>query len=293
MRLCWRRDLAAGLLSTARMQLRHLRLAFAPLALLATAAPALADDAAPPAAAPARFTTLAPDGLRSELSGELVLGMPDEGDENLFNAFLEGQYMTPDGFGGYGRVSYSSIDEASGLSNLEVGALYRIDSGETSLALRGGLVVPTGPQVDDGFDAFAAILGTVARRPSDLVLGATEATVLRLSAAPTYRSGNLVLRGDAGLDLVIDSPADDPDPLYHVDLAAGFVQDRFAGTVEFTTIGSTDTDDEGRYHIIALGGQYDLGSVQVKATLARPFFSGDGDDDFDITTVALGVSAPL
>lgn len=275
------------------MHLRTIRLAFAPLALLATAAPALADDAAP-AAAPARFTTLAPDGLRSEVNGELVIAVPDEDEESLYNGFVEGQYMTPGGFGGYGRIGYTSVDEASGLNNLELGGLYRIDSGLTSIAFRGGLVLPTGPDPEDGFDALVPLVGAAVRRPSDLALGAVDVTVLRASVAPTYRSGNFVARADAGLDIVLDSDSDDDNPLYHIDLAAGFVQDRFAGTVEFSTLGSTDSDADGRYHIIALGAQYDVGAVQVKATLARPFLSGtDGDDDFEVSSVALGVSAPL
>lgn len=272
------------------MHLRNLRLAFAPLALLATAAPALADDAAP-TAAPARFTTLAPDGLRSEVNGEAVIAFSDEDDENLYNGFVEGQYMAPGGFGGYGRIGYTSVDDTSGLNNLELGGLYRIDSGPTSVAFRGGLVLPTGPSSDDADDALVPAVGAIVRRPSDLMLGAIESTVLRLSAAPTYRSGNLVARADVGLDMFVDSDSDG-GPFYHLDLAAGFVQDRFAGTVEFTTLGSTDSDEDGRYHMIALGGQYDLGSLQVKATVGRPFYSGE-DVEFDITTIALGVSAPL
>ena len=275
------------------MHLRHLRLAFAPLALLATAAPALADDAVP-ATAPLRFPGLAPDGLRSEINGEIDIAIPDESGDNVFDAFLEGQYLTPAGFGGYGRLQYTDAGDINGISNLELGGLYRIDNGETTITLRGGLVLPTGPDGDDGFDALAPLVGAIVRRPSDLLIGAPETTTLRLSAAPTFRSGNLVLRGDVGLDAVIDSDGDDNGgPYYHADLAAGFVQDRFGAAVTFSTLGSTDSDEEGRYHMISLGGQYDLGAAQVHASIGRPFLGGDGDVEFDVTTVALGVSAPL
>jgi hypothetical protein len=101
------------------------------------------------------------------------------------------------------------------------------DFTDATLALRAGVVLPTGPDQDSGFDeAFLPLIHLASRRPSDLAASAVDSTVVRLAASPAVQRGVLFARADVGLDVFIDSPGDDnPDPLYHIDLAAyGFKQ---------------------------------------------------------------------
>ena len=255
---------------------------------LAAAAPAVADDDAPPAA-PVRFGGLAPDG-RAELATEVMIGIPEDGDAPV-GLLMEAQYAPASGVGGYARAYVGGGDNLPQFTNVELGGLYRLDRGAVALAVRGGVVVPTG---DDDADALRS--AAEVRRPSDLALGGIPAVALRVSAAPSYRRGVFVVRADVGLDLVDDSDRgaeqvrdadDDPEVLYHVDLAAGFTRGHGAVMLQTSAVGHAAHD--GRYRAIALGGEYDLGKVRVSATLARPVFT-DGDA---IGAVAFGISAPL
>lgn len=257
--------------------------------IVATAAPALANDDAATATAPVRFGGLGPDG-RGELAAEAVIGIPEDGEAPV-GLLVEGQYASAAGVGGYVRLYYGGGDDLPRFTNIELGALYRVHRGAVALAVRGGVVVPTG---DD--DAEAPQSAAAVRRPSDLALGGIPAVALRVAAAPSYRRGGFVVRADVGLDLVDDSDRgavhvrdvdDEPELLYHVDLAAGFTRGHGAVTLQTSAVGHAAHD--GRYRAIALGGEYDLGTVRLTATVARPVFS-DGDA---IGAVALGVSAPL
>jgi len=117
---------------------------------------------------------------------------------------------------------------------------------------------------------------TLLTRPSDLVLGIPETTALRVSAAPTYRTGPIALRADIGIDVVVDSPSDEkPDPLVHADLGAAFVSGQVAGTIELATIVSTGSDDDGSLHALTLGAQYDLGAVTPSVAFSLPFDTAD------------------
>lgn len=257
--------------------------------LVATAAPALANDDAATAIAPVRFGGLGPDG-RAELAAEAMLGIPEDGDASV-GMLVECQYAPASGLGGYVRVYYGGADDRPSFSNFELGALYRVDRGAVALAVRGGVVMPTG---DDHAETPQS--AAVVRRPADLVLGGIPAVALRVSAAPSYRRGNVVLRGDVGLDLVDDSDRgvdlvrdadDDPEVLYHVDLAAGFTRGRGAVMLQTSAVGHAVHDRLSQ--AIALGGEYDLGKVRVTATVARPVFSGVAA----IGAIAFGISAPL
>ncbi|MBK9030034.1 MAG: hypothetical protein IPL61_01625 [Myxococcales bacterium] len=270
------------------------RRAFIASTLLALTGVATADDAAVPEAAPVRFTTLAPDGARSEINAEFSVTIPDDdaADQNLYGGHLDAQLVGAQGVGGYARMGFASLDDVQALTNLELGGLYRIKQRSSAVTFRGGLIVPTGPDASDGFDALVPIISELARRPSDLALAAVDSTLLRLSVSPSYHDGGFYARADVGLDVFVDAEdRDNPDPLYHVDLAAGFQQGHGAATVELTTIGTTDSDDDDKYHALALGGQYDLGGVTADVALVLPFTSGG--DDIDAKTLVFGLSAAL
>lgn len=266
-----------------------------PLLVLGTAGRADADADAPRAAS-LRFPGLAPDGLRTELAAEAMVATADR---TVVGALVEGQYVAAQGVGGYVRMGHAVTESYRGLSNLELGALYRLDRGRLALAVRGGVVVPAG---SDDNALFAPLIAAALRRPSDLTLGGVEALAARASLAPTYRHGALVVRGDLGLDLVEDTDVglalvidDDQDPelLYHLDVAAAVRRARFAASVQVSTVGSAERDTSDRFHVVALGAHYDLDAAQLSATLCWPYASGNHVPLDALPVVAVGVSAPL
>lgn len=139
------------------------------------------------------------------------------------------------------------------------------------------------------FNSLALLMA----RPSDVITGSPDITALRLSVAPTYRTGQLVIRGDIGFDVAIDTPENvNVDPLYHVDLAIGYVAGKVAATAELAMFGSTDSDDDGTYDAVSLGAQYDLGGVKPHATIAVPFDTADGEN-LDGFTILVGATGAL
>lgn len=252
---------------------------------------AAADDVTP-AASPVRFTSLAPDGMRSEIGARVGLGMIDNADETLISVQLEAQYMTPGNLGGYLRISGGMIEDSEGVGDLELGGLYRIDSGpDTSIALRGGLSLPTGTSLQN-FDAIGNYVGVLMTRPSDLVTVLPDVLALRLSVAPTYRTGAVVLRADVGFDVPLSQDNGDMSPLVHADVGLGVHSGKGAATAELATLGSTDSDAEGTVHAVTLGGQYDAGAVTPSVSLAIPFSSED-NNFIDGYTLLFGVSGGL
>ena len=209
----------------------------------------------------------------------------------MFSIQLDGQYVAPSGMGGYARISGAKVDEFNGLGDLEVGGLYRIDRGATAVTIRGGLSLPTAS--DDFESFFTNYFAVLMSRPSDLISAVPDVTALRMSVAPTYRTGNVVLRGDFGFDVAVDSPGDSNlDPLYHADIGIGVQSGLVAGTAELATIGSTGSENEGTFHALSLGAQYDLGSVTPHATLAIPFDS-EGSDSIEGYSLLVGLSGGL
>lgn len=248
---------------------------------LATAGTALADDAPAAPTGPLRFTSLAADGAASEVAAELGLGVYDDVDENLLSARLSAQFVGANHVGGYAHITALSLDDTQTLTNAELGGLYRAEGAQGALTVRAGIVLPTGPDEDSGFDeAFLPLVHLATRRPSDLADAGIDSTILRLGVSPSTQSGALFARADVGIDVFLDSPnSDTPDPLYHIDLAAGIKQGAAAGTIELSSVGSTGTDDsdDGTFDAITLGGQYDAGQATLGAGITFPFDTFDGD----------------
>lgn len=254
------------------------------------AVPAFAQEATvlvPVGEAPVRFTGLAADGLESELDVQIGLHQIDDLDGTLTTFRVGGQFVTPQGFGGYLGFNSTYVteddegeddDDEFGAGNIEVGGLYRLSTADPRLALtfRAGLTLPTADEEDEG--ALLNYLGMLRARASDAISALPEVTALRVGFAPTFRTGNVFLRGDVGFDIPIDQPenefTDELDPTYHVDLAAGIRGGAFAGTAALTTFGATGSNTDGHIHAFSLGGQYDAGAVTPHATFLIPFTSG-------------------
>lgn len=267
------------------------------LLTMATAGTALADDAPAAPTSPPRFPSLAPDGAAAEVAAEVGLGSYDDVDDTLFSASLTAQFMGAQHVGGYARIDALTLDEAQAVTNLELGGIYRATGPQGALAVRVGVVLPTGPGEDDGLaDAFLPISHFATRRPSELARAIPDSTVLRLGIAPSTQSGALFARADVGIDVFLDSPSDDnPDPFYHIDLAAGLKQGAGAATIELSSVGSlgTDDSDEGTFDAITLGGQYDMGQATIGAGVTFPFDTFDNDAGLSGKILSATVAAKL
>lgn len=262
-------------------------------AALATPAFADAPQAPPPstAAQPPEpltrlaFPTLGPDARASGF--ELQLGLQGStGADSFLKRFDVAGQVVRGRVAGYGRVGFAAVEGLSGLTNVELGGMYRTRTTTTDTTLRAGLVVPTMPDDEDGLAPFSS---TLIARPSDLALVAGDATSVRLAAAPAYRSGALVLRADVGLDVFVDTDRD-IDPLYHVDVAVGYEQGRGGVVAELQTLGSTG-DGDTTFHVAAVTAQLRDGKVSPHVTVSMPFSSED--DDETIYNVLAGLRVGL
>lgn len=291
-------------------------LALAVLALATGADPrmARADDATPPATV--RFTSLAPDGARSEVDGELTVGhLEPEGRTDASGLHVDAQYVTARGTGGYARVGAVHVtDHDFGdkftLVGTEVGGLQRLRASWGMVTGRVGVSLPTTSH-SRGVESVA-----LARRPSDLVwLG--DAVVLRVAVTPTLARGAWTARLDVGADHRIDQPPDGFALDYHVDVALGLQHSRVGATAEYSVVGSpgkyslpgsTATYAAPRRHVITLGGQYRFTRTVVSLRIGTPFETGELPDfgppppgavnvslrgPGEIIAVALGVSVAL
>lgn len=235
---------------------------------------AVADEASP--TGPVRFTSLAPDGARSEIDGELVTGSLDADDEYTTTAaHLDAQYVVARGAGGYVRISavhvgWQNFDDESGLGGVELGGFQRLRlARDVAVTGRVGLVLPaTTENVLVG-----ARHALEARRPSDLSIMSIDDAALRLAMTPMYTRGPVTARIDAGTDARLTSSSELADSTYHVDLAVGVQHRAATATLEFSTFGAFS--DTFVRHALTLGMHYELRGIVMSARLGTPFTSGD------------------
>jgi hypothetical protein len=207
-----------------------------PALSLLTAAPALAQapgDAEIPAVAEVSadrtFSTLDRVGNRTSVGVDLLLHSfegPVQVDTTRID--LHARYVHPSG-AGIGIALPLTIfnegdtddedDEGTPLrGNLSIDGFYRLQQGDLKLFLRAGAVLPTGSH-DSGQVAIFGSLGRITDIPTDF----DAATVLRLGVSPQYDHGRIFLRGDLGLDLILDQPSgSDGGPWAHLNVAAGY-----------------------------------------------------------------------
>lgn len=206
----------------------------------------------------------------------------DEDDDlSLLRFDVHGHYVDPGSHvGGYltlplGYVSGNG-DSVTALGNLEVGGLYVIQTGRPDLAVvaRAGITLPTGPSIEEeGFDSVAGALASTLR-PSDLFVALPKSSTLRLAISPTFRSGKLFARADAGVDInLYVADADNTiDPGLRFNLGVGADLGQVAITAELATLTATNNSgDEGEDSrttaVGSLGVRGALGRVQPYAGL--------------------------
>lgn len=246
---------------------------------------ARADDATPPA--PVRFTSLAPDGARSEVNVEFMTGSvePEDSSINVVGLHLDAQYVVTRGTGGYVRLgvmnaSTKYFGSEAGFAGTEVGGFQRLRVAQGFITGRVGVSFPTRP--DFSLHGFGVDYVVRARRPSDLAWLSPDDASLRLAATPTYSWGPLSARLDAGLDTSLARSAELGDSTYHVDVAVGVQRCAASATVEFSTFGYVDGAPYFlfRRHALTISAQYRLRRALVSARVGTPFTSGEFNNIF-------------
>lgn len=191
---------------------------------------------------------------------------------------LFGQYILPEGYGGYGMVplNYVSIgfdgdsDSETGIGNIELGGLYLIP-GDVPVVLRGGLALDT---ADDDTAGFGLI-----SRLTDIPSATPGTTWLRLSASPIVRRGNAFFRADFGIDVPIaEDEGTDFDPLLRINIGGGIETGQLALIGELLSVTTTEDDADNRtLNMLGATARW-LGSGQMQphVTLQIPL-----DDDIN------------
>ncbi len=271
---------------------RHRLHTFLSLPLLAIPAVAVADEPVMPPVGASRavFPTMGPDGSASQIGAQLLIMNGDGGGDALKRLDVNGQFVSASGAGGYITVGASALDDEVSLGSLEVGALFRRATGTSDVAMRAGIVLPTGTSNDTGFPMH--LISTAYSRPSDYLTGLPDSTSLRVAVTPSLHRGSLVARADIGLDMVVAGDGTEffDSPFLHVDLGAGVSNAKGAALVELTTMSYLEEPDE-LIHIIAFTGELVAGKTTPYVTISRPFTSGT--EDIELTNFAIGLRGQL
>jgi hypothetical protein len=244
----------------------------------------------------AQFITLdRVDGL-SRLGVELSyvnLEESDAFDVIPLRVGLYGQYVTPQGLGGFGalNVTYITSDEEdeSAIGNLEAGAIYAANLGSFEGVGRASVLLPTAG--DEIADVFTNLLGATSRL-TDFAHAAPDSTWLRLSGSPVVRSGNVVFRGDVGVDLAVLTEDDaDIDPIAHFNVGLGFVQGQSQISAELVTLLLFGEEDNERVNSLGVSYRGTFGTYAPYAGLF--WFLGEDNNDLSNFSLTFGLSSQL
>ncbi len=263
-----------------------------------------ASDAAAQAHAPTFATMDRMDG-ESHLGAQLgVVFLDNDGPDDFTPVRLDlyGQFVSHGGLGGYGLVpistSFSEGDDDTAIGNIEGGVFFIIARRDLELVLRGGITLPT---ADDDLSGMVTNVFAVLSRITDAATALPPQTLwARLSVSPVLRSGQFVLRADAGLDVALSSDADElnpldsdePDPFLRLNVGGGIDTGAFAGLAELVTIGQLDDNDDifddtngdDFTHTLAVSGRFGAGALEPGVALVFPL-EDDLSDFYDLALV--------
>ena len=253
---------------------------------IAFATSAFADDAP---AKPA-FAMMDNTGDGSKINLDVTANIPTDGTNNgvPFRSSLLGQYVAPNGFGGYAGISASTLafddrsDNHVGIGNLELGGLYQHAlSPDFDLGVRAGLIFPTGSQ-NLGLHAGNTLLA----RPADLATALPDTTWLRLGISPTYHRGPVFLRTDLGVDVAV-ADARGANVLEHINFGVGIEHAGFAATAELQTIFTTEGES---FQVAGLSARYLGKHVSPYVAVSTPL---DDRVRGEVVTVTTGLTFPF
>ena len=253
---------------------------------IALAAPAFADDL--PTKPGFAVMDNTGDGSKVNFDAAAIVPTSSASSGVLLRSSILGQYVAPNGFGGYAGISASTLvftsdsRSNSGLGSLELGSLYHhAVSAEFDLGLRAGLILPTASH-----DPLLQLASTLIARPADVTTVSPDTTWLRLGVSPTYHSGPIFLRADFGVDIaIIDGRGS--DAFKHINLGAGVGRNGVSATAELQTVFAANDDS---FSVASL-------SVRYQGPTASPFVSISTplEKEFrgEIVTLTTGLTFPF
>lgn len=279
--------------------------------------PSGASDVAAPAAKTSG--TILPNMLPSRIGATIDVrvdyshfseGFLGGGDLFLLGFNLHGQYIAPQGYGGYltipyfyARIEDDGIDgpetqSENGAGNLELGGLYRLPQSETTeILLRGGFALDTAGNVGGFLTPFSQL----APRLYDAYPTGFAATWLKAEASLRHSSGNLVLAASGGFDVPLGQDDGEGTLTVNVDavakaaISAGIENPGFglsAGFVFLAAIGTNDDDNETVMGLNLLANFPINAATALYATFGLPDLE-DNADEFDLWAVGAGVRAAI
>lgn len=234
---------------------------------------------------------------------------PDNVDYTFLGLTLGGQYVTPQGVGGYLTIpmSYVSVegtvnippfppitssDSELSLGNLEIGGVFsKYFTAHSAVVLHAGLALPTA-KFDAGEDGLATGLQRFASAPryGQLVQRIPNSSWLRLGVSPMGRTGKLFWRADVGLDLALDEDDTDLSPVFRINVGGGLDLRTAHLLVEYVT-NVTDEEGDEVTSTLALGVRLVSGNLRPGFALLLPVdFEGSAEPEF---AIAASLSARL
>jgi hypothetical protein len=252
--------------------------------------------AAPAAAQEPSFATLEHATDHSRFHASVGPTRFDDSDYFIMRVDVGAQYVSPQGFGVYGFVPVTHADgddpgSLTELADVELGGLYVLPLAPTTdVILQGGVALPTAP---DSNDALINLFGGLPR-VTDLAGGVGNVTWLALGASPMHRRGDLFLRADVGVDVPIaDDEYTDPDPVVHLNVAAGVDLGAVAIAGELVNLRGMDSRDGEWLSTAALSVSARSGGVRPFGAVVLPV-DPELADDFDMSfALVAGISAPI
>jgi hypothetical protein len=218
---------------------------------------------------------------------------PPNTDVTVMGFTLSGQYVTPQGFGGYLSLPLSYLsgenlilglvdDSELALGNLEIGGLWsKYLTDHAAIVLHAGFALPTA--ADEGIALFQALASSP--RYGDLVQRVPRSTWFRLGFSPMGRAGKLFWRADVGIDLALEEDDTDLSPIFRINVGGGLDLGTAHLLVELVTnVFDNGADDESA-STLAIGARFLSGKLRPGFGLLLPV-DFDGllfEPDFAIT----------
>ncbi|HSK05494.1 MAG TPA: hypothetical protein VK932_29810 [Kofleriaceae bacterium] len=218
---------------------------------------------------------------------------PPNADITVMGFTLSGQYVTPQGFGGYLSLPLSYLsgqnvllgladDSELAIGNLELGGLWsKYLTAHAAIVLHAGFALPTA--ADEGIAFFQSLASSP--RYGNLVQRVPNSSWFRMGVSPMGRAGKLFWRADVGLDLALEEDDSDLSPIFRINVGGGIDLGSAHLLVELVTNVVDDGRDDDSASTLAIGARFLSGNLRPGFGLLIPI-DFDGllfEPDFAIT----------
>jgi hypothetical protein len=260
----------------------------ASITILVTTLSAAGLAAAQPAASPSQ--TVLPNILSTQTGGQVDARLdytsiddPFFEDLTFLSFVLRGQYLTPQGLGGYVSLPLGYIS-GNGDSETSIGGLFVVNnSPDLDFYVRGGVALNTAD--DDG--VLLVPLATIVPRLTDALATGFDSSWIRAAGGLRRTSGAIAIGGHLGIDIATDS--DEDDSFLTLAGSVGLVQPTFglsAGLALLQEIDNDDGDDDSTvgFNLVA---DFAVGpSARIYGALGLNL-----EDEFDGFSLGAGIRA--